>query len=89
VQEAGGGITFPNVNGDLCTEGDWILYVDQAQGAVHLDIAAGSGGGGGGASKLSDLLDVEISSPEQEQFLQFDEITARWKNTAIIDGGSF
>lgn len=88
VQEAGNGITFPDVNGDSCTEGDWILYIDQAQGAVHLDIAAGSGGGGG-ASKLSDLLDVDISSPEQEQFLQFDEISARWKNTAIIDGGSF
>ena len=50
VETAGSNITIPNVNGDLCTEGDWILYIDQAQGAIHLDIAAG-GGGGGGAGK--------------------------------------
>ena len=34
VETAGSNITIPNVNGDLCTEGDWILYIDQAQGAI-------------------------------------------------------
>lgn len=89
VQVAGSGISIPNVNGATCTEGDWILYVDQAQGAIHLDISAGGSGGGGGASKLNDLLDVNIVNPESEQFLQFNEITAMWQNTSNIDGGGF
>ena len=89
VQESGSGISIPNVNGATCTEGDWILYIDQAQGAIHLDIAAGGGGGGGGASKLVDLLDVDISSPSADQFLQFDEISATWKNGSMVDGGSY
>ena len=88
VDTAGTGVTIPNINGATLTEGDWILYIDQAQGAIHVDISAG-GGGGGGASKLNDLLDVDISSPSAEQFLQFDEISANWKNTAIVDGGDF
>ena len=31
VETAGSNITIPNVNGDTCTEGDWILYIDQAR----------------------------------------------------------
>ena len=60
VETAGSGISLPNVNGDLCTEGDWVLCIDQAQGYVHLDIAAG-GGEDGGASKLNDLTDVDLN----------------------------
>jgi len=88
VATAGTGITIPNVNGDMCTEGDWILYIDQAQGAVHLDIAAG-GGGGGGASKLNDLTDVDITNVEGQQFLQYNAISGMWDNVSLIDGGSY
>ena len=88
VDTAGTAITIPNVNGDLCTEGDWILYIDQAQGAIHLDIAAG-GGGGGGASKLDDLTDVDLNTVEDQQFLQYDALSGMWKNVNVIDGGIF
>lgn len=88
VATAGSGITIPNVNGESCTEGDWILYVDQAQGAIHLDIAAG-GGGGGGASKLDDLSDVTITTPLADQLLSYNSISGVWENTSTLDGGVF
>jgi hypothetical protein len=89
VQTGGSSITIPNVNGDTCTEGDWILYIDQAQGAIHLDISAGGGGGGGGASKLDDLTDVDLSVVEADQLLQYDAISGMWKNVSLISGGTF
>ena len=89
VQTGGSNITIPNVNGDTCTEGDWILYIDQAQGAIHLDISAGGGGGGGGASKLDDLTDVDLSVVEADQLLQYDAISGMWKNVSLISGGTF
>ena len=82
VETAGSNITIPNVNGDLCTEGDWILYIDQAQGAIHLDIAAG-GGGGGGASKLNDLTDVDLSGVSADQLLQYNAISGMWENVTL------
>ena len=82
VETAGSNITIPNVNGDLCTEGDWVLYIDQAQGAIHLDIAAG-GGGGGGASKLNDLTDVELSGVSADQLLQYNAISGMWENVTL------
>lgn len=89
VATAGSGITIPNVNGDSCTEGDWILYIDQAQGAIHLDIAAGGGGGGGGATKLNDLSDVTIGTPLDDQLLAYNSISGVWENTSVISGGTF
>ena len=90
VDTAGSSITIPNVNGDLCTEGDWILYIDQAQGAIHLDISAGGGGGGGGgASKLNDLTDVDLNTVEADQLLQYNSISGNWKNVSLISGGTF
>ena len=89
VQTAGNAITIPNVNGETCTEGDWILYVDQAQGALHLDVSAGGGGGGGGASRLNDLTDVDLNVVEDDQLLQYDALTGMWKNVSLISGGTF
>ena len=89
VETAGSGIGIPNVNNEACTEGDWILYINQAQGALHLDIAAGGGGGGGGASKLNDLSDVTLTTPEDEQLLVFDSLSGKWVNGSVIDGGDF
>lgn len=89
VDTGGTAITIPNVNGDTCTEGDWILYVNQAQGAIHLDVSAGGGGGGGGASKLNDLTDVNLTTVEGQQFLQYDSISGKWVNVSLISGGTF
>ena len=88
VETGGNAITLPNVNGDLCTEGDWVLCVDQAQGYLHLDVSAG-GGGGGGAQKLNDLTDVTVTTPEADQILTFNEITGKWQNTSVLNGGEF
>ena len=88
VQEGGNGITIPNVNGDALTPGDWVLYIDQAQGAVALDISAGSGGGGG-ATDLEDLLDVNITTLVDDQFLQYDAISGMWVNVSLISGGTY
>ena len=89
VETAGSGIGIPNVNNEACTEGDWILYINQAQGALHLDIAAGGGGGGGGASKLNDLSDVALTTPEDQQLLVFESKSGKWINGSVIDGGDF
>ena len=89
VATSGSGITIPNVNGDLCTEGDWILYISQAEGAIHLDISAGGGGGGGGVTKLSELTDVDLSTLQAGDLLQYDAISGMWKNTLVINGGTF
>ena len=90
VDTAGTGIGIPNVNNENCTEGDWILYINQAQGATHLDVSAGGGGGGGGgATKLSDLTDVDIESLQEGQALMYDDISGKWKNTSVISGGTF
>ena len=40
----------------------------------------GPGGGGGGASALTDLVDVEISSPSNGQSLVYDSTTQKWVN---------
>ena len=83
VETAGSGISLPNVNGDLCTEGDWVLCVDQAQGYIHLDIAAGGGGGGGGAAKLNDLTDVDLNGVSANQLLQYNAISGLWENVTL------
>ena len=87
VETAGNGISIPNVNGDTCTEGDWILYVDESgTGAIHLDIAAG---GGGGANKLGELNDVTLTSVATGDFLAFNSFSGVWENTRVLDGGTF
>ena len=89
VETAGSGITIPSINGASLTEGDWVLFVDQAQGAIHLDIAAGGGGGGGGASKLDDLTDVSLSTVVDANFLQYNGVSGAWENVGVISGGTF
>ena len=90
VDTAGTAITIPSVNGATCTEGDWILYIDQAQGAVHLDVSAGGGGGGGGgAAKLDDLSDVQITAPAAGQFLEYNATSGKWLNVTLLNGGDF
>ena len=46
--------------------------------------------GGGGATALNDLIDVTITTPAQDQLLQFNSTTNQWENTtARVDGGVF
>ena len=101
-QVAGNNCSQPNINGINHTAGDWALCIDQAQGWVHIDAnAGGGGGGGGGAQYLDDLLDVTIggqSGPfsdqpkltlSNEQILKYDGGMGQWRNTDMINGGTF
>jgi hypothetical protein len=82
--------------------GDWALCLDGTQGWVIIDAnTGGGGGGGGGANYLNDLLDVTIggqggpfsTAPQatlsDRQLLKYDSGDGMWKNTDLIDGGSF
>ena len=44
-------------------------------------------GGGGGASALTDLSDVNVSSPSNGQVLKYDNTTSKWVNTNESGGG--
>ena len=88
-QTAGNNMTQPALDGINHTAGDWALCVDETQGWLHIDAAAGSGGGsGGGASYLNDLLDVELAGTAADDLLKYDGSSGLWKNNHIIDGGS-
>ena len=100
-QVEGGNMTQPNLNGITHTTGDWALCLDQAQGWIHIDANAGGGGGGGGAQYLNDLLDVNIGGTggpfstapamalADRQLFKYDGGEGMWKNTDLLDGGSF
>lgn len=44
--------------------------------------------GGGGASVLTDLSDVNVSSPSDGQVLKYDSTTQKWKNENESGGGA-
>ena len=94
--DAGSALTVPNLDGVDHTVGDWIACVGETQGWIHLDVTndAGGGGGGGGASRLNDLLDVEVGSGSSvsladQQLLKYDSGSGVWRNQAVVDGGTF
>ena len=62
--------------------GDWCLCINEVEGWVRIDIAASGGGGGGGASVLGDLLDVTLTSPTTNQYLQLQS-TNQWTNVDL------
>ena len=99
----GNAITVPNLNGTIHTAGDWILCLGETEGWVHIDVTSG-GGGGGGAQVLNDLLDVTINDGtidtvdldpipavalEDGQLLKYRASDGMWRNSNIIDCGSF
>ena len=96
-QQAGNSINQPDLIGVEQTAGDWALCLDASQGWLHIDISS-TPGGSGGATKLNDLIDVEIggaSSPfssrvgiDADQILRYDGTSGLWRNTDIIDGGN-
>ena len=59
----GSNVNHPDVSTDTFTEGDWMLCIDEAQGYVQIDAAAG-GSGGGGVYRLGELLDVTLGGIE-------------------------
>lgn len=46
----------------------------------------GASGGGGTVSALTDLVDVQISSPTNGQALVYDSTLGKWKNGAVTTG---
>jgi hypothetical protein len=100
-QTDGNSMTQPNLNGISHDAGDWALCVNEAEGWVHIDAAAPGGGGGGSAQYLNDLLDVEIGGAagpfstmpamalSNKQLFKYDGGSGMWRNTDLLDGGSF
>ena len=98
--KGGSSVTQPNVTATTFSPGDWALCLDAAQGWTSID-ASGGGGGGGGSSYLRDLLDVDLgtggpfavgtlrSALENLNFLKYDGNTGTWRNTNLIEGGTF
>lgn len=48
----------------------------------------GSGGGGSGASAITDLTDVDISSPSNGEVLKYNSSTQKWENEEESSGAS-
>ena len=84
----GSAVTQPNVSGTTFAVGDWAVCMGAAAGWTRIAVGSG-GGGGGGASRLNDLLDVSIASLTPEDLLKYDAGSALWKNTTLVDGGTF
>ena len=59
--------------------GDWCLCVNESEGWIRIDVAAG-GGGGSALLTLGELLDVDINSPQTGDTLIYDATSARWFN---------
>ena len=100
----GNAITVPNLTGTVHTPGDWILCLGEVEGWVHIDVTSGSGGGGGGAQVLNDLLDVTLNDGSIDtlnldpvpavaladgQLLKYRASDGMWRNSNIIDCGTF
>ena len=89
---AGDAMTIPNLTGVTHTVGDWIYCISQTAGWAHADVTSG-GGGGGGATRLNDLVDVEVGSGGSpalttDQLLNYDGTSGLWRNNPDIDGGT-
>lgn len=101
-QTPGNAMSQPSLNGITHDAGDWALCLDATQGWIHIDAAASGGGGGGGSTQyLNDLLDVEIGGAggpfstapslalSNLNLLKYDGGDGMWRNTNLIDGGTF
>ena len=104
-QTEGDAVTVPNVESVEHTLADWIVCLGASAGWIHIDNAAGGGGGGGGggAQRLNDLLDVSIGDGtldsrsvaqprvalQDDQLLKYNTADGTWRNTSIINCGTF
>ena len=64
--------------------GDWIVCLGAVEGWARIDTV--SGGGGGGASKLDDLIDVNVAGASAGQVLQYDG--TEWKSVTPPDAST-
>ena len=78
----------PAVESINFTPGDWLLCINEQEGYIHIDAGSTGGGGGGGSSYLATLLDVELAGLQDGQRLQIDG-TGIWRNSDVLDGGTF
>ena len=103
-QVEGNLVTVPNVESVDHKVGDWIVCLGEASGWIHIDNSGGGGGGGGGGAQvLNDLLDVSIDdgvvdnlrtiTPRvalaDDQLLKYNSSDGVWRNTSIINCGTF
>ena len=79
--------------GQTYTVGDWCLCLNETGTGPtwrRIDVTDGSsGGGGGGSNTLDGLTDTTINTPKTGDVLIYSALTAKWENTAVIDGGTF
>jgi hypothetical protein len=87
-QKEGNAVNQPAVESINFTPGDWLLCINEQEGYIHIDAGSTGGGGGGGSSYLATLLDVELAGLQDGQRLQIDN-TGIWRNSDVLDGGSF
>jgi hypothetical protein len=81
IDVAGSGILVtPSVS---YVVGEWCLCVNATEGWIKIDTQGG--GGGGGASLLSDLLDVTLTSPNNNQGLIYNSGTSMWVNADVVN----
>lgn len=71
------------------TSQDWCLCVNELEGWIRIDSNGGGGGGGGGAQRLDDLLDVNVTNPEDGALLAFQAASNTWVYATVLDGGTF
>lgn len=76
-----------DINGDLSTLRYIRANVDFFGVSGVTALGRSSGGGGGGVSSLSELSDVNISSPIDGQGLVYDSSTQKWVNGTVGGGG--
>ena len=56
------------------------------QGNIRGELKGTGGGGSGGAEYLTQLKDVAISTPSNNQVLQYDSVSEKWINNTLPDG---
>ena len=86
VEVDGSGINKAAVSGKSFDAGDWLICNGATSGWARIDTAAG--GGGGGASRLEDLLDVNVASKQPGALLQYQS-NGTWQDIYAIDAGTF
>ena len=86
TEVAGSGINKTAVSGKSFDEGDWLICNGAASGWERIDTSAG--GGGGGASRLEDLLDVNVATKQPGALLQYQS-NGTWQDIYALDAGVY
>ena len=81
----GAGINKNFVTGISFDAGDWLVCNGSAAGWARIDTA---NSGGGGSNRLDSLLDVDVTTKQPGDFLQY-QADGKWKNVAAFDCGDY